>query len=107
MKECYENLLSRNNRQDVLFLGDLNIDMLGNNPSSKLVLEMCTTLGLVSHINIPTRVTMTSESCIDIVISAMSHISHVGVIKSSLSDIYCQKENNNEKTKGIFSRPQL
>jgi len=66
LKEFSQYLTSLNKNQIEIYVGDVNIDLM--NKDSKLVNEyysVADTNGFISYINMPTRVTSTSGSCID------------------------------------------
>lgn len=75
-------------RQDVVVLGDLNLNLLIDSPGSKLIRDLCSDFCLVSNINVPTRVTNSSATCLDVILTSINHISESGVILNSLSDHY-------------------
>lgn len=75
-------------RQDIVLLGDLNIDMLTNTSNRQLLLDICTAFNLGSHIDLPTRTTIMGATSLDVILSSMTHIAAAGIIKSSISDHY-------------------
>ena len=55
--------------QDTIFTGDFNYNVLLDGPSKEKVHDICSLLHLEQLVKNPTRVTLASESCIDLVFS--------------------------------------
>ena len=67
---------------DVIFLGDLNCNLLGN-CSDGQVLDVCATTNLVQLVQDPTRITKTSQSLIDVALTTNENIIYSCKVKSS------------------------
>lgn len=92
-------------RNDLILLGDFNIDVLKNVNYSKKLLKELEVLGLRQQVNLPTRSTMTSETIIDLVFSnfyintkvldtpKLSDHNIVICDIPRLNEIVCKKEN--------------
>lgn len=88
IRELLNQVTCPEKRQDILLMGDLNIDMLVNCNNRRQLLDACDEFGLCSHIDLPTRTTLHGSSFLDVIITLMTHIHQTGVISSSISDHY-------------------
>lgn len=88
LSEICNELSCVTKRFDLLIVGDINIDTLKETPNTRLLAEFCGEFGLHSNVSIPTRESIDTSSCIDVVLSNMCHIDNSGIITSSLSDHY-------------------
>ena len=71
----------------VIILGDLNCNLLQQNPDGLSLLNFVSELNLKQLITSPTRITESSESLIDVVISSTSDlVQESGVIETCISD---------------------
>ena len=90
---CFEDLLKPNyvqaltlNKQ-ILVLGDLNCNMLGNSQERRALTNFSTELNLTQIIKTPTRITATSQMLIDVIlVSSTALVLESGVINTSISD---------------------
>ena len=72
---------------DVILLGDLNCNLLGNCPDSQALLDLCSTLNLFQLVEKPTRVTETSQTLIDVILTTNKlFIDTCNVMSSTISD---------------------
>ena len=72
---------------DVIILGDLNCNLLRDDSESRAFLDFCSTFNLVQLIKKPTRVTESSESLIDVVMTTNENfITSSDVLTSTISD---------------------
>lgn len=88
-----ESLLSdlTKNNQKFIIMGDFNIDVLDvNSPTTKYFFNLLNSFGLKWCINAPTRVTPTTETAIDNVISNIEDVT-VSVINTTVADHYGQE----------------
>lgn len=84
--ELFLDFVGRN-RFDVILGGDLNINMIGHNSTQTKLDLLLTSSGLSNVINLPTRITQTSSSLIDLFITNLSPDKlRSGVIAAEISD---------------------
>ena len=68
-------------------LGDLNCNLLTSNPEANSLRDIISTFNLNQLIEKPTRVTETTKSLIDVIMSTNKNIvSHTDMLASSISD---------------------
>ena len=77
--------------QEVYILGDLNINLINNQKHTpngiKRYKEFCSLNGLKQLLTLPTRITKTSASLLDHVLTnSADRVSHFGVVDTGLSD---------------------
>lgn len=73
----------------IFVLGDLNCNLLSDGPERRALHNTCNELNLVQIIESPTRVTVNSESLIDVIlVSTPSLVKSSGVMQTSISDHY-------------------
>ena len=71
----------------IIVLGDLNCNLLTSNSEANLLRDIISTFNLNQLIEKPTRVTETTKSLIDVIMSTNKNIvSHTDVLASSISD---------------------
>ena len=71
----------------IIVLGDLNCNLLTSNSKANLLRDIISTFNLNQLIEKPTRVTETTKSLIDVIMSTNKNIvSHTDVLASSISD---------------------
>ena len=71
----------------IIFLGDLNCDMLKHTPGSAALTNTITELNLIKLIKSPTRITESSQTHVDVIfISSPKLVVHCGVIETCISD---------------------
>ena len=113
LKNYCKNLLKKKNTNDktVFILGDLNVNSLDydNNESVKTIFNMIFQCGFLPLIQRATRVTRTTATAIDHIITdaIFDKTMHSGIIKTQISDDFpiftilenCKNCKNNEKTK--------
>ena len=113
LKDYCKNLLKKKNTNDktVFILGDLNVNSLDydNNESVKKIFNMIFQCGFLPLIQRATRVTRTTATAIDHIITdaIFDKTKHSGIIKTQISDHFpiftilenCKNCKNNEKTK--------
>lgn len=93
---------------DFFLVGDLNINLLTPNSYSKLFLDLCATYTLYNYVNVPTRVTPSNATLLDICTSNCKHIIASGVVTYGLSDhylLYCIKKR--ERNDSNISRAKI
>ena len=71
---------------EVFILGDFNCDMLRKNHLSSAINDLCKDKSLVQHVELPTRVTQTSSTLIDLILSNSEEATECQVIDMGLSD---------------------
>ena len=92
--------------QEVYILGDLNINLINNQKHTpngiKRYKEFCSLNGLKQLLTLPTRITKTSTSLLDHVLTnSTDRVSQFGVVDTGLSDhqlIYCTRKITRTKT---------
>ena len=89
-----------NENKETIIIGDINVNYL-DKTSEKPIKELLALQGLIQCIKGPTRVTDTSETLIDVILSTKpEHLSSIKVIPTSLSDhhaIGCVRKRSNTK----------
>ena len=90
---CFEDFLKPSStyalslNKPVIILGDLNCNLLQQNPDGLSLLNFVSELNLKQLITSPTRITESSESLIDVVMSSTPDlVQESGVIETSISD---------------------
>jgi predicted outer membrane repeat protein len=89
----FENLLTdlTSHNQEFILMGDFNINALTpNDLSTKRLIDLLYTFGLDLLVSSPTRVTATSQTAIDNVISNIHNVA-VSVVVTAVSDHYGQE----------------
>lgn len=86
LREICLELTSIRGSKDIIIVGDLNINLLTNTSNKKLICDLCDEFNLTSNINLPTRVTSNSSSCLDLILSSITHTKSSGVIQNNISD---------------------
>ena len=72
---------------NVVILGDLNCNVLGNDPDGRALSGFCSTFGLSQLVKTATRVTEKSKSLIDVALTTNENIIYdCDVIPSAISD---------------------
>ena len=72
---------------DVILLGDLNCNLLGNCPDGQALIDLCSTLNLFQLVEKPTGVTETSQTLIDVILATNKlFIDTCDVMSSTISD---------------------
>ena len=92
--------------QEAYILGDLNINLINNQKHTpngiKRYKEFCSLHGLKQLLTLPTRITKTSTSLLDHVLTnSAERVSQFGVVDTGLSDhqlIYCTRKITHTKT---------
>ena len=75
------------NKKDIFILGDFNIDFLDKSDgNTKKMDRLISQIGLTKLISSPTRFGSTKNSCIDQIITNVSHIQATGVGDINISD---------------------
>ena len=59
---------------DIFVIGDLNCNLFSDNYKSRAFLDFCTTFNLIQLINSPTRITESSQSLIDVIVTTNKEI---------------------------------
>lgn len=74
--------------QDIVFLGDMNIDMssLTSSQDKAKLLQFCRTVGMDQLISVPTRFGSVKNSILDLIMSKVLHITCHGTVNLNLSD---------------------
>ena len=65
-------LAKEGNVNDIIITGDFNSDPHNNFRNYQKLTSLCSDFNLVNHISEPTRITPTSESCLDLFISNLN-----------------------------------
>lgn len=107
IKTSCDFLCSENNNCDLYLLGDLNLNLLINNNYTKIFSEICGQLSLYNLVNIPTRVTRTCGTSIDIIVTNCHKIVSSGVVEYNTSDhllLYSVKKHTKVKDRRIKSK---
>lgn len=81
-----ESLCAAKSKRDIYLVGDLNLNLLVNNSSTKLFSEICGQYSFYSLINIPTRIVKNATTAIDIIVTNCNMIDSSGVIEYNVSD---------------------
>ena len=80
-------------RKEVIITGDLNCNLLSNSPESHALKDLCTLLNLAQLISKPTRVTETTETLIDVMLTTNPDLlRRSDVCEITISDhflVYC------------------
>ena len=103
-------LINKFNSFEIVIMGDFNIDMSKRNVNGKkLLIELCRDFNLTELIKDPTRITCTTTSILDLIITNMNFIQCSGVHNQVISDhlpVYMirKKERNKKSYKVIESR---
>ena len=71
---------------EVFILGDFNCDMLKKNLLSSTISDLCKDKSLTQHVKSPTRVTQTSSTLIDLILSNSKEAIECQVVDMGLSD---------------------
>lgn len=71
---------------EIFILGDLNVNMKKNTVLSSKIKELCHSLNMEQLINEDTRITESSSSLIDLILSNSHHIDKSGVLHTGISD---------------------
>ena len=71
---------------EVFILGDFNCDMSKKNNLSSLIKDLCKAKALNQFVNSPTRITQTSSTTIDLILSNSKHAKECEVVDIGLSD---------------------
>ena len=72
---------------DMILLGDLNCNLLGNSPDGQALIDLCSTLNLFQVVEKHTRVTETSQTLIDVILTTNKlFIDTCDVMSSTISD---------------------
>lgn len=73
--------------EETVLLGDFNIDWLQTtNSASNVLRDLVEERSLRSYVNMPTRVTRRSSSCIDLIFSNITYVSESGSINLNVTD---------------------
>ena len=85
--ETLMNLSLLSPELDVILLGDLNCNLLGNYPDGQALIDLCSTLNLFQLVEKPTRATETSQTLIDVILTTNKlFIDTCDVMSSTISD---------------------
>ena len=89
-----------NVRSNYIICCDINVDLLVNNSERRLVLNFFREYNIVHHINVPTRITYHSRTCIDNIFSNLHPVSKL-VKNTFVSDhcyVVCQFQSDFDRT---------
>ena len=98
LENCVKNLPQE---KEVFILGDFNCNMLTKNALCSKIKDLCSQISFKQLVEEPTRVTKTSSSLLDLILSNSAHISKTGVFDFGISDhslVYVVRK---------FKRPKL
>ena len=85
--ETLMNLSLLSPELDVILLGNLNCNLLGNYPDGQALIDLCSTLNLFQLVEKPTRATETSQTLIDVILTTNKlFINTCDVMSSTISD---------------------
>ena len=90
-------------KREIIIMGDLNINMLKSNTTGeKLLKELCKDFNLSQLITNPTRITQTTRTLLDIIITNMNFVKESGVLDYVISDhlpvyVVCKKERTHKE----------
>ena len=91
---------------DVILLGDLNCNLLGNCPDGQALIDLCSTLNLFQLVEKPTRVTETSQTLIDVILTTNKlFIDTCDVMSSTISDhslVYLTLKLKAQRTRTLY-----
>ena len=73
---------------DIFIFGDLNCNLLNDNYEAKALLEFCSTFNLTQLINLPTRITESSQSLIDVIMAPNNELVGSMLDTSDQVDVY-------------------
>lgn len=73
LDETLKNYVDSYNKLDVLLVGDFNVNILEDSLGKLLLLDLCYEHNFISNIDTPTRLTATTATCLDIIISSVNH----------------------------------
>lgn len=95
--------------QKIVLVGDMNIDLLSNEPASVALLEIAQVSGCENIISVPTRITERTESLIDICLTNHQKTDvFSGVLTADLSDhlpFFCFFPQHNSQHKLLYKNP--
>ena len=100
--EKFNELLQKLNKEnkEMIIIGDINCNYLDNN-NNKEVKELLALNGFIQLVNDPTRVTDTTETLIDVILTTKpENLCDIKVIPTAMSDhdtIGCRRKLNNNK----------
>ncbi|MEM6812708.1 MAG: endonuclease/exonuclease/phosphatase family protein, partial [Pseudomonadota bacterium] len=83
LSDCVDNLP---NNSEIFIMGDFNVDMSKKNTLTSLINDLCKSKVLTQHVTSPTRVTNTSSTMIDLVLSNSLNAKDCKVVDLGLSD---------------------
>ena len=90
-----------NQNEDLILMGDLNLNQLETNSKAKLMDNICQICHLQQLIDLLTRITKESSTLIDLIyVSELSYITTSGVIQLGTGDhfgIFASRASNNAK----------
>lgn len=104
LKRISSEITDPNSKLDIVYTGDINIDSLSQSPNLKLLNDFCTELNLTSRITVPTRTTHKAATCLDVILTDMTHVMDCGVITNSINDhfpVYLIKRKESTKHENI------
>lgn len=89
LQDILYNITTENKNINIIFCGDINIDLLNNNRLANNYLDLMTSYDFISYVNSPTRVWEGSEICIDhIFIKKIDkyYIDNAIILETSITD---------------------
>jgi exonuclease III len=85
LEKMFSILVNEISRKDIIFCGDFNVDALGDSVVKRDLFYLFEAFGMTSHISCPTRVTNSSKTAIDYVVSNRNAM-EIKIIELGLSD---------------------
>lgn len=107
IKDIWNKVCDNKNNRDVYVVGDLNLNLLVNSHFSKTFAEICSQFSLYSLVNIPSRITRSTSTLIDLIVTSCTKIVSSGVIEYNISDhliLYSVKKHIKHKVSRIKTR---
>lgn len=86
LRDVFLELTSFRGCRDLVILGDFNVDLLEKGHNQNLLEDLCSEFNFISNIDVPTRTTPRNKSCLDIILSSITHIQSSGIILNNISD---------------------
>lgn len=89
LQDILFNITTENKNINIIFCGDINIDLLNNNRLANNYLDLMTSYGFTSYVNSPTRVWEGNKTCIDHIFTKKIdkyYIDNAIILKTSITD---------------------
>lgn len=86
LKQILDYLNKKDSRLNIVIGGDFNINVLDSNLKTNQFLDLMLEFNFVQHIKVPTRVTQTTSTCLDLIFTNSNIRSHTTVEELGFSD---------------------